>query len=66
MPNLLDAIRAESDAARRNSQDMPAFLALRLNAGVSDHTVDNLVLDLDVWRTCERVAECAGAVLPRR
>ena len=61
MPNLLDAIRAESDAARRNSQDMPAFLALRLNAGVSDHTVDNLVLDLDVWRSCERVAECDGA-----
>ena len=62
MPDLLEAIRAEAKAARRDPSLMAAFEALRLNLGTADTEVSTL-LDAGLWRGLEGEAERAGPVV---
>ena len=52
LPDLEATIRREAGRAKRDAQALASFRALRLNQGVSD-TVENVLLDADVWREIE-------------
>ena len=53
MPDLEEAIRAESLDAQKDPNLLPSFRALRLNQGVSDVRQSN-ILSPDVWQGIER------------
>lgn len=59
MPDLLDAIRTEARAARRDPGLLAAFEALRLNLGTDETAVAGL-LDPGLWRVIEGEAERDG------
>ncbi len=59
MPDLLDALRIEAAAARRDSGLLAAFDALRLNLGTEDTEISTL-LDAGLWRSIEGRAERDG------
>ena len=59
MPHLEEAIRAEAAEASRDPALLPAFLALRLNLGLSDVS-ESLLVDAATWREAEGEAEAAG------
>ena len=59
MPDLLDAIRTEAQAARRDPGLLAAFEALRLNLG-TDETAVATLLDAGLWRRIEGDAARAG------
>ena len=61
-PELRRSIKAEAEQAKRNPALLPAFRALRLNAGVSDVAVSFLI-DLGSWREAEGEADRAGPCL---
>ena len=52
LPDLEAAIRQEAKRAKIDPSALARFRALRLNQGVSD-TVENVLLDADVWREIE-------------
>lgn len=60
MPELHDAIRAESEAARKNPALLAAFRSLRLNMGTPDSESREMLVDVEQWR-----AACATSA-PRR
>ena len=51
-PALMDAYRREADEARADPSLLPAFRALRLNAGTADHEIHSLI-DVERWQACE-------------
>ena len=62
MPELREAIRAESEAARKNPALLAAFRALRLNLGTPDSESREMLLDVEQWRaTCAVPAPRRGA-----
>ena len=65
MPDLLEAIRRESRAAKRDPSLLASFDAYRLNGGVSD-VVQNTLLDANIWQAAEgdagRDGPCAWGV----
>ena len=60
LPDLEAAIRQESARAKIDPSALARFKALRLNQGVSD-TVENVLLDADVWREIETEQAASGA-----
>ncbi len=60
LPDLEAAIRQESARAKIDPSALARFKALRLNQGVSD-TVENVLLDADVWREIETEQAAEGA-----
>lgn len=59
MPHLEAAIRREAEAAKRDPSLLASFLALRLNAGVSD-IVERVLLDAETWKRIEGDVALAG------
>ena len=52
MPELMDAIKSDAQRAKKDSQALQSFKALRLNMGVAD-IGQAIVLDAETWRQCE-------------
>ena len=59
MPDLLAALASEAGEAKRDQAALPAFRALRLNAGMSDVGV-NFLIASETWLAIEGEAERAG------
>ena len=59
MPDLLKAIKKDAERAKKDASLLPAYLALRLNAGVSD-VVESVLLEVGTWETIEGTAEARG------
>ena len=59
MPDLRKAIQKDAERARKDASLLPAYLALRLNAGVSD-VVESLLLESGTWKRIEGYAEPKG------
>ena len=53
MPDLLAATEEEAKLAKRDPALLASFRALRLNQGVSDVVVGNMLLDVEDWKRCE-------------
>ena len=60
LPDLEATIWREAKRAKRDAQALASYWALRLNQGVSD-TVENVLLDADVWRDIETEQAAEGA-----
>ncbi len=59
MPDLLKAIRKDGERARKDESLLPAYLALRLNAGVSD-VVESVLLEAGTWERIEGNTDARG------
>ena len=56
MPDLKKAICADAERAKKDESLLPSYLALRLNAGVSD-VVESVLIEAGTWEKCEGNAE---------
>ena len=59
MPDLLKAIKKDAERAKKDASMLPAYLALRLNAGVSD-VVESILLEAGTWERIEGTADAKG------
>ena len=59
MPDLLKAIKKDAERAQKDASLLPAYLALRLNAGVSD-IIESVLLEAGTWERIEGTAEARG------
>ena len=62
MPDLKIAIRKDAERAQKDASMLPAYLALRLNAGVSE-IVESTLLEAGTWERIEGTAEARGPVV---
>ena len=59
MPDLRIAIKKDAERAQKDAGMLPAYLALRLNAGVSD-IVESILLEAGTWERIEGTADVKG------
>ena len=62
MPDLKKAILKDAERAKKDASMLPAYLALRLNAGVSE-IVESTLLEAGTWERIEGTAEARGPVV---
>ena len=62
MPDLKKAILKDGERAKKDASLLPAYLALRLNAGVSD-VVESVLLEAGSWQKIEGNADARGAAV---
>ena len=62
MPDLQKAIKKDAERAGKDASMLPAYLALRLNAGVSD-VVESVLLEAGTWERIEGNADVRGACI---
>ena len=59
MPDLKKAILKDAERAKKDESLLPSYLALRLNAGVSD-VLESVLLEAGTWQRIEGNAEAKG------
>ena len=59
MPDLKKAILKDAERAKKDESLLPSYLALRLNAGVSD-VVESVLIEAGTWERIEGNAEAKG------
>ena len=59
MPDLREAILKDAERAKKDESLLPSYLALRLNAGVSD-VLESVLLEAGTWQRIEGNAEAKG------
>lgn len=62
MPDLRKAIQKDAERAKKDAGMLPAYLALRLNAGVSD-IVQSVLLEAGTWERIEGTADVKGGCI---